>query len=130
MARAIKLGTDGTVTEVDVRPDYPELNKNFGDDALIQKVAVPRITDRFGEDHIYGTMLVDEEGSLKGLLHNEAATRLYVAYPYRETHHVLGDALLIGVGWDQRDESETFTDLPENITVEAITGLLSHFQEF
>lgn len=58
------------------------------------------------------SMLVDEEGRLKGLPVNRRAT-LFYGHPY-----IAGDALLVG------DVEEDFTGLPEDVTITSVDEVM------
>lgn len=126
MANAIIIRTDGTVELIEVTLRYPGLNSLFGEGSLVERVALPRLTDKFGTEDPYPVMVVDEESLLKDLPRNENATRLYVPAPYRDRHMIAGDALIVGEG--MTSEGPDFVTLPERVTVEAIEALIETFE--
>lgn len=127
MSRAIIIRIDGTVELTEVELGYPGLNQVFGEGSLVERVVLPRLTDKFGIDEPYPILIVDEEGRVKGLPRNEDATRLYVPAPYRESHFIVGDALIIGEAMGR--EGAEFVALPERVTLEEIKGLIALFKD-
>jgi len=126
MANAIIIRPNGIVELIEVTLEYPGLNSLFGEGALVQRVALPRLTKRFGTEDPYPIMIVDEESLLKDVPRNENATRLYVPAAHRDRHMIAGDALIIGEG--MTSEGPDFLPLPERVTVEAIKALIAEFE--
>ena len=110
--KAIKIGVDNSVTEVEVRTDELE-----------QVIEVLRLTDRFDTLPAPALAIGADAFDITSP-RNEYATRLVIPLVYRNKNSVMGDAYVVGTF-----DMQTATDLPEIVTVSAIKDLIQMFED-
>lgn len=113
--RAIKIGHDvdgnkGDIELLDIPSGFPEINAAIlGDSSDLVEQVYARgllvLTEAAKQDIV---MLIDEEGLLKGLPMNSAASVLYGTHVHSQP--IVGDAYIVG------STTEEWADLPEWIT--------------
>jgi hypothetical protein len=129
MARAIKISTDGTVTEVDL--DLLDIPAVF--ELQPRVIASGRISD--GIDTINVGHLTDIRPVILAIenrhentdAHNESATRLVVPKVDRFHGSIRNDSYIVGEGALDIFENE-LTDLPEALTVKEVLRRIDHYE--
>lgn len=122
-SRALKLDTDGTITEVQVSLEFPQMNIDmFGEGRLIERVSPVGLAawNASRPRNRWSIMIVDESG----LYHPDYSRNVLASVLYGCLDHgneIKGPAYLI-------DEShEAFMGLDEGLTVEIAESLVERF---
>lgn len=124
VSRALKLDTDGSITEVKIGLTFPQMNiDTFGEDRLIERVAAVGL-ERWNVHRPQGAkravMIVDESG----LYYQEYKFNVLASILYGYTQHsrpIVGPAYLVG------ETHEDFTGLHESFTAKVVEDLVSDF---
>lgn len=131
MERLIKIAVDGSITDIEVSTlRYPHLNVLLGDNRMVERVKVGRLTDWFPRNEGMGAqpvLIVDESGRVDGLPYNENATRLYAPLPDRHKYFITGDAYVVGEAMTR--EGPDFVGLTDNVTIEKVAELVAMFED-
>jgi hypothetical protein len=131
MARAIKIGTGGDVTEVDV--DLHAIVELLSGRPLTIKVpaihnAFPAYDNDEAEDIQPVLLATDPNGTRETRPRNQVATDLFIPRDQQEHEHLSGDVYVVDQGEDD-DWEEVLVPLQDAFTVAHVQQIIEESQE-